>query len=438
MDRSRIAAFDTLLRIQRDGAYSNLALSAVLDGETLTATDSAFASALVYTTLERQITIDDELSLYLRQPIKKLRPEVCTALRMGAAQILFMDKVPASAAVNESVRLVRQNKNTVYAAGLVNAVLRKVASGGLRLPDTDDDFARSVRYACPEWLVSLWTRAYGRSDADAIMADALGDAPTYVRVNTLKTTADALCETLRLAGVQAQRVPTLPDALLLTKCGAPERLQAFADGLFHVQDAASQYCCEALDVQPGQTVYDVCAAPGGKSFTLAEMMRGTGSLTAFDLYPQRVRLIESGARRLDIRNLRTAVHDAAETDTSRPPADRVLCDVPCAGLGVIGKKPEIRFKSSQEIDKLHELQYNILCISSAYLKKGGRLVYSTCSLNPQENEEVCRRFLHEHPSFCTVPILPDVDKRVQDNMTTLLPHRSRSDGFFITAMLKTE
>lgn len=438
MDRARKTAFDTLLRIARDGAYSNLALSAALDGEALSATDGAFASALVYTTVERQITIDYHLSLYLRQPIKKLRPEVCTALRMGVSQILFFDKVPAAAAVNESVRLVRQNKNTAYAAGLVNAVLRKVASGGPCLPEGDDDAARSVRYSCPQWLVQLWTRAYGQSEADAVMASALGDAPMYVRVNTLKTTTDELFARLEAEGVQAQRVPTLPDALQLTKCGAPERLRAFADGLFHVQDAASQYCCMALDVQRGQTVYDVCAAPGGKSFTLAETMRGEGRVYAFDLYPQRVRLIESGAARLEIGNLRAAVHDAAVSDADRPLADRVLCDVPCSGLGVIGKKPEIRFKSPQEIDKLRDLQYNILCVSSAYLKKGGRLVYSTCSLNPQENEEICRRFLSEHPTFRTIPVLPGVDKFEQDDMATLLPHRSRSDGFFITAMTETE
>lgn len=438
MDRARKTAFDTLLRIMRDGAYSNLALSAALDGAALTAADSAFASALVYTTLERQITIDYHLSLYLRQPLKKLRPEVCAALRMGVSQILFFDKVPASAAVNESVRLVRQNKNTAYAAGLVNAVLRKVAAGGLCLPEGSDDFARSVRYACPQWLVRLWTEAYGRDEADAVMASALGDPPVCVRVNTGRTTADELIGLLQSEGVCAQRVPTLPDALFLEKCGSPERLRAFADGLFHVQDAASQYCCRALDVQPGQTVYDVCAAPGGKSFTLAETLENTGTVYAFDLYAQRVRLIESGAARLGIRNIRAAVHDAAVPDANRPKADRVLCDVPCSGLGVIGKKPEIRFKLPQEIDKLQDLQYNILCISSAYVRKGGKLVYSTCSLNPRENEEIVRRFLAAHPSFRTVPVLPDVDKRVQDDMVTLLPHRSRSDGFFITAMTETE
>lgn len=438
MDAARKAALETLVRVFRDGAYSNLALSSELDAGVLNRADSAFASALVYTTLERLITIDYHLSLYLTQPIRKLRPEVCAALRMGAAQILFLDKVPDSAAVNESVTLVRQNKKTAYAAGLVNAVLRKVAQGGLRIPEGDGDEARGVRYACPVWLVRLWTESYGRENADAIMASTLGAAPMIVRVNTLKTTTDALIAALSEEGVQAERFNGLPHALILEKCGAPERLRAFRDGLFHVQDAASQYCCAALDVHAGQTVCDVCASPGGKSFTICEQMENTGSVFAFDLYPQRVGLIGSGAQRLGIRNLRTAVHDASIPDADRPKADRVLCDVPCSGLGVIAKKPEVRLKSPQEIDKLQDIQYNILCVSSMYVKKGGRLVYSTCSLNPRENEVVVRRFLQTHPSFRTVPVLPDTDKFERDGMCTLLPHRSHSDGFFIAALTETE
>ena len=437
MDAARKAALETLVRVDRDSAYSNLALSSAL-GDELRRTDSAFASALVYTTLERQITIDYHLSLYLTQPIRKLRPEVRAALRMGVAQILFMDKVPDSAAVNESVTLVRQNKKTAYAAGLVNAVLRKVAAGGLQIPEGESDEARSVRYACPVWLVRMWTESYGRADADAVMAASLGGTPTVVRVNTLKTTTDALEKTLADEGVQTRRFDGLPHALILENAGAPERLKAFRDGLFHVQDAASQYCCEALDVCAGQTVYDVCAAPGGKSFTLCERMENTGSVYAFDLYPQRVGLIESGAQRLGICNLHATVHDASFPDADRPKADRVLCDVPCSGLGVIAKKPEIRLKCAQDVDNLQDIQYNILCVSSTYLKKGGRLVYSTCSLNPRENEGVVRHFLQEHPSFRTVPVLPDVDKREQDGMCTLLPHRSRSDGFFIAALSETE
>ena len=438
MDAARKTAYEILLRIFRDGAYSNLALSAALNEKNLTEADSAFASAIVYTAVERQITIDYNLSLYLAQPIKKLRPEVLTVLRMGAAQILFLDKVPSSAAVNESVRLVKANKKIAFASGLVNAVLRKVAANGLCLPEESDPQYRSVCWSCPQWLVDLWTNAYGEADTDGILASALGGTDTTVRVNTLKTSAAELAEQLGREGIDAVPSPLLPDALILHRCGAPEKTEAFRRGLFHVQDIASQLCCTALDAKPGDTVYDVCSAPGGKAFTLAEIMQNTGTVRAFDIYPQRVHLIEQGAARLGIENLQASVADAAVRDHDRPPADRVLCDVPCAGLGVIAKKPEIRYKKREDIDKLSDLQYIILCISCEYLKKGGRLVYSTCSLNPEENEKICQRFLQSHPTFRTVPVLPSVDCRRQENMITLMPHRTHSDGFFIAAFTETE
>ena len=436
MDKARKTAFDTLLRILTDGAYSNLALSAALHGGDLSAADSAFASAVVYTTVERLITIDYHLSRCLKQPLRKLHPQLQTVLRMGAAQILFMDKVPDGAAVNESVRLTQSLRAVRYASGLVNAVLRHVAADGLQLPEGGDDEARSVRYSCPVWLVRLWSDAYGAAEADKMMAAALGSAGVTVRVNTTKTTADKLRERLKDEGVTAEPIDGVPDALRLDRCGAPEKLAAFQAGLFHVQDVSSQYCCMALDAQPGQTVYDVCAAPGGKTFTTAEMLQNTGSVHAFDLYPQRVRLIAQGAERLGLTNVCAAVCDASVLQSDREPADRVLCDVPCAGLGVIGKKPEIRFKSQEDIDKLPEIQYNILCISSAYVKSGGILVYSTCSLNPRENEDVVRRFLASHPSFRVLPILPGVDAFRSGEMCTLLPHRISGDGFFIAALQK--
>ena len=435
MDRARQAALETLLRIFNDGAYSNLALSAVLDDRSLTAADSAFAAALVYTTVERCITIDDQLSRCLRQPLRKLHPQVQTVLRMGAAQILFMDRVPDGAAVNESVRLAQSRKSARYAAGLVNAVLRKVAANGLQLPQDDSDAARSVRYSCPQWLVRLWSNAYGRDEADKMMASALGVTGVTVRVNTVRTTAEALASRLADEGVAAEPVDGLPDALRLGKCGAPEKLASFRDGLFHVQDAASQYCCAALDVHPGQTVYDVCAAPGGKTFTIAEQMQNCGSVHAFDLYAQRVGLISQGAERLGLTRVQAAVWDASVPQPTRPKADRVLCDVPCSGLGVIGKKPEIRLKAQEDIDKLPEIQYNILCISSEYVRSGGRLLYSTCSLNPRENEDVVNRFLAAHPSFRAVPVLPAVDAFRSGELCTLLPHRTHSDGFFIAALV---
>lgn len=438
MDAARKTAYETLLRIFKDGAYSNLALSAALRSGELSGADSAFASALVYTTVERCITIDYNLSLYLKDPLKKLRPEVSTALRMGAAQILFMDKVPNSAAVNESVRLLKQSKKFSYASGLCNAVLRKVSQSGLRLPEINNIEQRSVRYSMPQWLVRMWDAAYGEDESEQMMASSFGGTDTAIRVNTLRTSADALFERLSADGIAVKRCALLPDALILQKCGAPEKLSAFREGFFHVQDVASQLCCKALDAKPGQTVYDVCAAPGGKSFTLAQYMNNTGSLCSYELHPHRVKLIEQGAERLGITNLHALAHDALRFDESRQKADRVLCDVPCAGLGVIAKKPEIRYKKTEDIDNLPELQYNILCISSQYLKQNGILVYSTCSLNPAENEDVCTRFLRSHPQFQPLPILPDVDKRDVNHMVTLLPHRTESDGFFISAFTKTE
>lgn len=438
MDTARKTAYDTLLRIFKDGAYSNLALSAALRGGELSAADSAFASALVYTTVERRITIDYNLSLYLKDPLKKLRSEVCTALRMGAAQILFMDKVPDSAAVNESVRILKQSKKFSFASGLCNAVLRKVSQNGLRLPEGDSIERRSVCYSMPQWLVRLWDTAYGEDESEQMMASSFGGTDISIRVNTLRTSADALFERLCADGIAVKRCAVLPDALILQKCGAPEKLAAFREGLFHVQDIASQLCCKALDAKPGQTVYDVCAAPGGKSFTLSQYMENTGSLCSYELHAHRAELIRQGAQRLGLTNLQAFAHDALVFDESRQKADRVLCDVPCAGLGVIAKKPEIRYKKTEDIDNLPDLQYNILCISSQYLKQNGILVYSTCSLNPAENEAVCERFLQTHPQFQPIPILPDVDKREVNRMVTLLPHRTASDGFFITAFTKTE
>ena len=437
IQNGRTLAFHILLRIVKDGAYSNLVLSSALKDSALSGAERAFAAALVRTVIERQITIDYQLSLYLKEPLRKLRPEVCTALRIGAAQILFMDKVPSSAAVNESVHILKSGRGTAYAAGLCNAVLRKIASNGLSLPEEDSVFARSVRYSCPEWLVQMWSQVYGSQNADAIMEAFLQSAPLSIRVNTLRTTMQTLLDRLASEGVKAYACDTVENALLLEKGSVPETLSSFREGLFHVQGIASQLCCAALDAKKGETVYDVCAAPGGKSFTIAQQMRDEGEIVSCDLYPHRLKLIEDGAARLGIRCIRTAVRDASVPDTGFKKADRVLCDVPCSGLGVIGKKPEIRYKSPKDIDILSSLQYDILCVSSSLVRKGGRLVYSTCSLNPKENEEVVLRFLSEHPAFRPADLL-SIGIRSAEGMATLFPQDTQGDGFFIATMTNLE
>ncbi|MBR2867961.1 MAG: 16S rRNA (cytosine(967)-C(5))-methyltransferase RsmB [Clostridia bacterium] len=439
MKTARQAAFEALLKIQREGAYSNLVVDAALkENDHFDERDKAFFSNLVYGTLDRLILIDYNLSLYLNQPVRKLKPELHTILRLGTYQLLFLDKVPSRAAVNESVNLAKVNKSA-FAASLVNAVLRRVADNGLRLPEGAETSPAylAIKYSCPEWLIALWIESYGFDNAVAIAEKALEPAPVIVKVNTTKTTADDLIWKLAEDGVIAEKVENFPDSLVLNNTGAVEELAAYREGLFHAQDFASQLCCRAVDAKIGETVFDLCSAPGGKAFTIAEAMQNTGCVRAFDIYQSRVDLIKNGAKRLGLINVYAYLSDASIYNENYGLADKVLCDVPCSGLGIIRRKPEIRFKKTADIDNLPELQYRILCNATRYLKDGGRLVYSTCTLNPKENEDVCNRFLAEHPEFEAVDIFPELPRYSdKDKYLTLMPHIHSTDGFFVAAFCK--
>ncbi len=439
MKSARQVAFEALIKIHRDGAYSNLIVDSLLkDNPELDERDRAFVSNLVYGTLDRLILIDYNLGLYLNQPVKKLKPELHTILRMGTYQLLFMDKVPSRAAVNESVNLAKVNKSS-FAASLVNAVLRRVADNGVRLPDSSEnnpDYL-AIKYSCPEWLISLWIDAYGYDNAVALAEKALEAPPVVIRVNTTKITTDELIWKLAEEGVISEKTDIAPDALILSNTGAIDNLQAYSQGLFHAQDLASQLCCAALDPREGETIFDLCSAPGGKAFTIAERMNNTGVVRAFDIYQSRVDLIKNGASRLGLSNVFSYLSDASIFNENYGTADRILCDVPCSGLGIIRRKPEIRFKKCSDIDNLPELQYRILCNATRYLKQGGRLVYSTCTLNPAENSEVCNKFLAEHPDFVSVDVLSKISRfNSGDKFITLMPHINSTDGFFIAVFEK--
>lgn len=433
MKNARQTAFEILNKINRDKSYSNIILDAELDKSSLDPIDKSFASALVYGVIERLITLDYELSRYLRQPLKKLKPQVLTILRIGAYQLLFMDRVPTSAAINESVKLSKNN-GVAFASGLINAVLRKVSSSGLT--QTDDV---CIKYSAPQWLYKLWSEAYGEENSVELLKAALGSVDVSLRVNTLKTDTDSLIKKLSDEGILSEKNASIDNAVVVNSVGALHKTEAYSEGLFHVQDVASQLCCSALDVHENDTVIDVCSAPGGKSFTLAQMMNNTGKILSCDIYEHRLKLIDISSDRLGITNIETKVNDGSIYNTNMPLADRILCDVPCAGLGVIRKKPEIRYKKPTEFDKLPDLQYSILCISAKYLKVGGILVYSTCSLNPEENEDVINRFLKEHKNFESVRVLNQLERYSADtDYITLMPHIHNCDGFFISAVKKVE
>lgn len=430
---ARQIAFEILLKIEKDKAYSNLAIDSAVKAFCNDSTDCAFISHLVYGVVERKITLDYVVSKYLNTPINKLKKDVLICLRLGAYQILFSEKVPQSAAVNESVKLAKDNKSQ-YASGMINAVLRKVSVEDLKLPDglsVEDKI--SIEYSVPTELVKFFMFHYGVDNTKEFFKSALDPKKIYVKVNTTKITTEELSKRLVAEGVKNEKT-FLPNALRLYLNGAIYDLQSYKDGLFHVEDLSSQLCVEAVAPFEGCTAIDICAAPGGKSFSIAEDMNNKGVLFSCDLYEQRVNLISEGADRLGLTCIKACVNDASVFNGNIPCADIVLCDVPCSGLGIIGKKPEIKYKKLDEIKEIIPVQKKILQVSSQYVKKGGRLIYSTCSVNPNENRKVCDAFLKENPDFSSVKVLPQVERTIDEgDYLTLMMHTNNCDGFFIAS-----
>lgn len=438
---ARDIALKILLRVNEQDGYSNLVLNSELKESNLPVKEKAFAGALVYGVLERQITLDYVIASNASRKLSEIDPTVRNALRLGAYQLLYLDKVPPSAAINETVNCVKKS-DAAGAAGFVNAVLHAIDRMERKIefpPQKNWKTYLGTKYSAPQWLVRLWANAYGRECCEKLLEASFGRPPLTVRVNSIKTTAEQLIEELAQEQVTAVPNPTVPDALDLTATGSLERLRAFQNGMFHVQDAASQLLCYALNAQPGEEIADVCSAPGGKAFTVAERMNGRGMVSAFDLYPARVNLIRDGAQRLGLENVTAEVRDACSGSTEKQ-YDRVLCDVPCSGLGILRRKPEIRLKSKETLDNLPSVQYCILVQSSSMVRPGGVLFYSTCTLNPDENDAVVSRFLQEHEEFSPLTLsLPDgIGHAVEEpsNQITLMPHVHQTDGFFFAAFQK--
>ncbi|MCQ2463477.1 MAG: 16S rRNA (cytosine(967)-C(5))-methyltransferase RsmB [Clostridia bacterium] len=424
---ARRLAFDVLMKMH-SGAYSNISLDAALSrAKDMDAREAALAANLVYGVTERRITLDYQLEGLLDKPIGKLKAEVLTALRMGAYQIIFCDRIPDSAAVNESVELVKKS-GCAFAAGLVNAVLRKVISRGLSLPDCiGTAYYMSIKYSCEKWIVQELKKEYGES-AEKILMHSLETPPISIRVNTLKTDTDSLLKKLLAEEIEAEKSYISPSCLNIIKTGkAIEKLDSFKKGLFHVQDISCQLCVEALNPMPGETVLDLCAAPGGKSFTAAQIMKNKGVIKAFDIYPHKIDLIDAGAARLGTDIIMPCVNDASVFRPTLTGADRVLCDVPCSGFGIMARKPEIKYKSYEEVELLPALQLKILMNGARYLSSGGTLVYSTCTLRRAENEEVCEKFLSQSPDF-----------KKKGEYVTLLPGTDGCDGFFYAVFEKVK
>lgn len=435
MKQPREIAVRALLKVHQNTAWSNLTFDAELKKYDLNSRDSAFAAALFYGVLERSLTLDACIAAHVSRPLAKLSPAVLEVLRLSIYQLLYMDHIPEHAALSEGVSLVRKLR-VASASGFVNGVLRSFLRSGKCIPLPEAPLAArlSVEYSCPAPLCELWLAAYGEEATLRILAQSVGTPPAFLRVNTLKTATAPLCDALTAQGLAAVPDKQLEGCIRVEHTGNIQVLPEFKQGLFHVQDKSSQLCTLALEVSAGQRVLDACAAPGGKSFTLAQRMADTGEIVAVDLHPQRTGLIERRAAELGISCIKTHCADMQNPQDDLGQFDRVLCDVPCSGFGVIRRKPELKYKPLEQFAEISKTQYNILENSSQYCKVGGRLVYSTCTLNPAENTDVVSRFLREHPDFSPAP-LPDILEADGAHTRTLLGEYE-ADGFFMAAFVR--
>lgn len=426
----RLTVVKMLMKMESSEAYSNLLLDHAFNEAELSDRDKAFAAALFYGVLERRLTLDHVIRTNSKIAFEKLDKAAVQILRTGLYQLLYMPSVPESAAVNESVKLCKKLK-CFSAQGFVNGMLRSFIRSGKKISylGISPEKRLSVEYSCPEWLTEKFISEYGMDFAVRALKASVGKPPVYARVNVLRTTTDKVIAELSKHRIKAAPYPGLVNCIRLEKAGDIEKCAPFRQGLFHVQDISSQLCCLTLRPVVNETVLDVCAAPGGKSFTLAELMGNNGKLYSMDLHDMRVGLIEDGAARLGIKIITAMQNDASKFNGALPQADRVLCDVPCSGFGVIRRKPEIKYKPPEEFAGLPEIQYQILETSARYVKSGGTLVYSTCTLSRAENDDVADRFAASHPEF--MPIVQPVPLSAPgDYKRTYCPDENGGDGFF--------
>ena len=430
---AREAALRALVACEQQGAWSDGFLKKILRTAGLDSRDAALTTRLCFGVLQNRLLLDYYLGKLSTVKLEKMEPAVRNALRLGAYQVLFLDRVPDHAAVSEAVDLARKGSKNPRSAGLVNGVLRSLVRQKDSLEPPEDP---AVRYSHPQWLADLFTRRLGREEAAALMAANNGEPPTCAQVNTTKATVEEVTDSLRAEGVEVQPHPWLPNCLLLSHTGSLEDLTAFREGLFYIQDAAAKLAVLAADPREGMDVLDACAAPGGKSFAAAIAMWGEGKVVSCDIHPHKMDLIQAGAKRLGLDCISAEVLDGRECkEEFLDGFDLVLADVPCSGLGIIRKKPDIRYKDPKPLEGLPRVQKAILDNVCRYVRPGGVLLYATCTLLERENEDVVRAFLDKHKDFTLERFqVPGDFEGAREGMVTCWPHRHGTDGFFFAKL----
>lgn len=436
---ARETALNALIACRKEGAWSNGVLKEYIQRDRLDSRDAALATRLCYGVVQNRGKLDFYLRQLLAGKLKDLHPVVRDILHLGLYQIYELDKIPESAAVNEAVVLTKKYNRNPKAASLVNGVLRSAVrtKGQLKEPVSYAD-----KYSHPDELISLLKANVPKGSLEPMLMANNAAPQTVVQVNTLRTTAAALLQRLEGEGVAAQPHGWMENALVLSGTGNLENLPSFREGLYYVQDPAAKLCalCAELPTDRDIRLLDCCAAPGGKSFASAIAMGGRGQITSCDVHAHKVPLIKSGAQRLGLANITARQQDATVYNPEWEEAvDCVIADVPCSGLGIIRKKPDIRYKNLAELEELPALQLEILRNQARYVKKGGVLMYATCTILRRENEAVVRSFLEERKDFHTEPLtLPPVFPENESGMLTLIPGEYDTDGFFICRLRREE
>lgn len=422
------------MSVHKANAWSDGSLKKAIARNKLDSRDAALTTRLCYGVLQNRLLLDFYIGCYCSQRPEKLEPVILNILRLGGYQILFMDKIPNSAAVNESVEMTKRSGRP-KASDLVNAVLRKFVINWLNMPpipEKDRVSYLSVRYSHPAWLVRRLLAVLPQEEAEAYLRLDNEPVATAIQTNTLRLTPEELAKELKAEQVTVEAHPWLDGCFSISGTGNLENLPSFQQGHFMVQDPAAKLVALAAQAGQNDRVLDVCAAPGGKSFAVAMAQGGRGDILSCDMHPHKLQLIEKGAQRLGIDCIRTALADGRENHSAWVGrADLVLADVPCSGLGIIRKKPDIRYKSEKELAGLPALQGEILRNVASYVRPGGTLIYSTCTILPEENEGVTDAFLREHPDFYREPFVLPAPIGGTEGQITLWPQRFGTDGFYI-------
>ena len=436
MATPRELALKILYDIEKNGAWLNISFKNHTESAGIDGRDAALVKELTYGVVQYKLTLDYVIARFSSVKLKKLAPFVLCILRLGLYQLYFMDKIPESAAVNESVKLA--GRYAGKSRGFINAILRKAAGSPLNLPEGQGAEALSVRYSHPVSLVNWLVETFGAERAEEILAENQQATALCIRTNTYKITKEELFA--RLSGEGVSVTPgRLAEGSFLIESGAVQTLSSYKEGLFTLQDQSAQLAALALSPKPGETVFDVCAAPGGKTTHLAELMENKGEILALDVYAKRLLSVTETASRLGLSIIKTREADASSFNFPKQ-ADKILIDAPCSGLGVIRRRPDIKYKPQlTDFSELVLIQSKILDHCAEFLKPGGELVYSTCTINPEENKKQVMAFLEKRPEFelmaiASPCILGDAKVTLEKGMGTFYPTKDGGDGFFIAKL----